>query len=245
MRVLVTGAGSGLGAALADALTQRGDDILRTDLDTLDVTSDAAWERARARVEQDWAGLDLLVNNAGIATGGRIDVAGMDEWQRAIDVNLLGAVRGCRTFVPLFKAQRSGAILNIASLAGLVHPPAMSSYTATKAGVVALSESLRHELHAWGVRVAVACPGFFRTNLASSVNSADPATAVLTNRLIARSPLGADEIARAILSGFDAGEDVILPDPESQRAVAAKRDHYEAYRNQQYAFAESIDRQSL
>lgn len=237
MRVLITGAGSGLGAALADAFEARGDDVLRTDVDTLDVTSDADW----AHVRSDLDHLDLLVNNAGIATGGRIDVADMAEWHRAIEVNLLGAVRGCRTFVPLFKAQGSGAILNIASLAGLVHPPAMASYTATKAGVVALSETLRHELHSSNIRVAVACPGFFRTNLAASVNSADPVTAALTNRLIARSTLTAADIAAAILTGFDAGEDVILPDPESQMAVAAKRDHYEAYRAQQYAFARRIE----
>ena len=80
-----------------------------------------------------------------------------------IDINLLGVVRGCRTFVPMMKAQGSGHIVNTASLAGLVHPPAMASYTAVKAGVVALSETLSYELDPFGISVSAVCPGFFRT----------------------------------------------------------------------------------
>jgi NAD(P)-dependent dehydrogenase (short-subunit alcohol dehydrogenase family) len=242
--VLITGAGSGLGAALARAFEQRGDHVLACDitgpLPHLDVTSDEDWQRAADRVRDEWGGLDILVNNAGIATGGRIDVADMAEWQRALEVNLLGAVRGCRTFVPLLKAQRSGTIVNIASLAGLVHPPAMASYTATKAGVVTLSETLRHELHPWGIDVVVVCPGFFRTNLAASVASADPLTTSLTQSLIGRSTLTADDIAAEVLRGMADGEHVILTDPEGRTAVAAKTHARAEYDRQQFAFAESI-----
>jgi NAD(P)-dependent dehydrogenase (short-subunit alcohol dehydrogenase family) len=248
----VTGAASGLGAALSRAFLQRGDHVLMADIAEdfevpaggqalhLDVTSDADWQRALAWVQEQWGGLDILVNNAGIATGGRIDVATMDEWHRAVEVNLLGAVRGCRTFAPLLKAQGHGTIVNVASLAGLVHPPAMASYTATKAGVVALSETLRHELHPYGVEVAVVCPGFFRTNLAASVASADPVTAMLTSTLIERSQISADDIAHEVLAALDAGAGVILPDPEAQAAVAAKRDRPEVYEAQQFGFAERI-----
>ncbi len=246
-RVLVTGGASGLGAALAAAFLERGDRVLVCDLvptaaahRRLDVTSDADWADVAQLVDRTWGGLDVLVNNAGIATGGRIDVAGMDEWHRAVEVNLLGAVRGCRTFVPVFKAQGGGTIVNIASLAGLVHPPAMASYTATKAGVVALSETLRHELHPWGITVAVVCPGFFRTNLAASVDSADPLTAALTTGLIDRSALTADDIAAEVLRGLDTGEHVILPDAEGRAAVAAKTHSRAQYDQQQFAFAESI-----
>lgn len=248
-RVLITGAASGLGAALTRALHDRGDRVLACDIkgpgQHLDVTSDDDWQRAASRVHEEWGGLDILINNAGIASGGRIDVADMAEWHRAVEVNLLGAVRGCRTFVPVFKAQESGTIVNVASLAGLVHPPAMASYTATKAGVVALSETLRHELHPWGIDVFVACPGFFRTNLASSVDSADPLTSSLTQSLIGRSTLDADDIASAILRGMDEGQHVILTDPEARAAVAAKTHARAEYDEQQFAFAERISGRHL
>src|SRR6478672_3326300 len=134
-RVLVTGGASGLGLALVRAFVARGDEVLATDLQAdrpdalpeaaaylpLDVRSDDAWGAALAHVRETWGGLDLLVNNAGVAAGGRIDVATMDEWHWIVDINLLGVVRGCRTFTPLFKEQRHGHIVNTASLAGLVH----------------------------------------------------------------------------------------------------------------------------
>ena len=110
----------------------------------------------------------MLVNNAGVAGGGRIDVAGLDEWQWIIEINLFGVVRGTRTFVPMLKRSARAAIVNVASLAGLVHPAGMGSYNAVKAAVVALSETVGHELAPYGVRCSVVCPSYFRTNLMDS-----------------------------------------------------------------------------
>ena len=122
-RVLVTGGASGLGAALVEAFTARGDQVLVGDvLDPepdpgggaavvrrqLDVRSDEDWAAARDWVESNWGGLDVLVNNAGVAGGGRVDVASMAEWQWITEINLFGVVRGTRTFVPVFKRQRAG-----------------------------------------------------------------------------------------------------------------------------------------
>ena len=107
----------------------------------------------RAWVEPDWGGLDLLVNNAGVAGGGRIERCSIEDWQWIFDVNLFGVVRGTRAFVPMLKAQGSGRIVNTASLAGLVHPPGMGSYNAVKAAVVAFSETAAHELAPYGVGV--------------------------------------------------------------------------------------------
>ena len=109
-------------------------------------------------VEEHWGGLDVLVNNAGVAGGGRIDVAGMDEWPWITEINLFGVVRGTRTFVSMFKEPGVGHIVNIASLAGLVHPAGMGSYNAVKAGVVALSETTSHELAEYGVRCTDGLP---------------------------------------------------------------------------------------
>ncbi len=251
-RVLVTGGASGLGAALVDEFLKRGDRVLVTDLaDTsdvpegadylrLNVTSDADWDAARAWVESNWGGLDVLVNNAGIATGGRIDVVSLDEWQGVIDVNLLSVVRGCRTFVPLMKQQGSGHIVNTASLAGLVHPPAMASYTAVKAGVVAISETLSYELSPWGIAVSAICPGFFRTNLASSLAGSDAAVDKVAARLIEKSPLTAPQVAAEVMKGIDARRMVIQPDAPGRKAVWTKKFARPLYDREQRRFAARI-----
>ena len=254
-RVLVTGGASGLGAAMVEAFLKRGDKVLVMDLqpglDKLasrdgvellagNVTSDDDWAAALAWVEQTWGGLDVLVNNAGIATGGRIDVVTMDEWHKVIDINLLGVVRGCRTFTPMMKAQGSGHIVNTASLAGLVHPPGMASYTAVKAGVVALSETLSYELHPFGIFVTALCPGFIRTPLASSLAGSDKAMDAVAARLIEKSPYTADQVAAAVLKGIDQRAMVVLPDPPARKAVRTKRFARSLYDREQRRFAERI-----
>jgi NAD(P)-dependent dehydrogenase (short-subunit alcohol dehydrogenase family) len=264
VRVLVTGAAAGLGAALADAFRARGDEVLATDVagslplveevastpsrdrtgDThrLDVTSDEDWAAALARVEDVWGGLDVLVNNAGVAGGGRIDVAGLDEWEWITAINLFGVVRGCRTFVPMFKRQRSGQIVNVASLAGLVHPAGMASYNAVKAGVVALTETLGHELASYDVRASVVCPSYFRTNLMASLRGADEALGAVVTQLVESSPITADHIARAVLAGLDAGDEVILPDPAARAAYELKLRDRPAYDAQLRHQAARLDR---
>ena len=234
-RVLVTGGASGLGAALAARFAARGDRVLMTDLaphadvpagavyQRLDITSQEDWAAALDRVREEFGGLDVLVNNAGIAAGGRIDRLGADHWRRVLDVNVLGAVTGCRTFVPLFKEQGSGRIVNVASAAGLVHPPAMTSYDAGKAAVVALSESLRWELAPWGIGVSVVCPSFFRTNLAASLGGDDPMMDTVATRLIEGSKLGAEQIAERVVRAVDAGRFLVLPDRNARIAYWTKR----------------------
>lgn len=242
-RVLVTGGASGLGLELTRQYLAMGAAVLVGDLAPgrpddlpegaayvrLDVRSDTDWATARAWVEREWGGLDVLVNNAGIATGGRIDVETMTDWERVVDVNLLGVARGCRTFVPLLKAQRGGRIVNIASLAGFIHGAGMSSYNAAKAGVVALSETLGFELAPWGIGVSVVCPSFFRTNLHTSFAGADTDMAATAVTLITEAPLSAEQIAAATISGVQAGAAVILPDDLARHLVALKTNDPQAY----------------
>jgi NAD(P)-dependent dehydrogenase (short-subunit alcohol dehydrogenase family) len=233
-RILVTGGASGLGAALVARFVADGHQVLCTDVSTdgpedgasylrLDVRSVDDWDRAVEWCEQNWDGLDILVNNAGIATGGRIEVETLDEWDRILDINLMGVVRGCRAFTPLFKRQRSGHIVNTASAAGLVHPPMMSSYNTVKAGVVALSETLSHELHPYGVTVSVVCPSFFRTNLADSIQGEDKAMGVTARQLIEKSPRSADDIAAAVIAGIQKKQFLIIPDRPALIAWRTKR----------------------
>ena len=261
-RVLVTGAASGLGAALTAAFRARGDEVLATDVSAeggfetgpsgssstpgvfkLNITSDDDWAAALAHVEARWGGVDVLVNNAGVAGGGRIEVAGLDEWEWIVEINLLGVVRGCRTFVPMFKRQRSGRIVNVASLAGLVHPAGMASYNAVKAGVVALTETLGHELSPYDVGASVVCPSYFRTNLMDSLRGADEALGAVVTQLVQRSPLTADDVAAAVLAGIDAGDEIILPDPAARAAYDLKlrdRAAYDAQMRHQAARLEEL-----
>jgi NAD(P)-dependent dehydrogenase (short-subunit alcohol dehydrogenase family) len=259
VRCLVTGGSSGLGEALVRALREGGHQVLVCDLNEptpavepvethflrLDVRSDDDWAAALAWVEERWGSLDLLVNNAGVAGGGRVDVATMDEWQWITEINLFGVVRGTRTFVPMFKAQRSGRIVNVASLAGLVHPAGMGSYNAVKAGVVAFTETIGHELASYGVHAHVVCPSYFRTNLMASAQGADTALVGVVAGLVESSPVTADEIAAAVLAGIDAGDEVILPDDAARRAWGLKqhdRASYDAVMRDQAAKLDGVAR---
>ncbi|MGC9665894.1 SDR family oxidoreductase [Planosporangium sp. 12N6] len=242
-RVLVTGAGSGLGRAIAARFAADGCRVLLTDVNadavaeaaaalgdpsriaalSLDVTDDDAWARARVWCEENWGGLDILVNNAGVAAAGRVDAIPIEDWRWILETNLMSAVRGCRTFVPLLKAQGHGHVVNVASLAGLLTPPAMSSYNVTKAAVVALSETLRSELEPYGIRTTVVCPGFVRTNLASSVRSPDPAMVDLTHKLVNGSKLTPEQVADRVVVAVDRGRFLVLTELVGRVAWLAKR----------------------
>jgi NAD(P)-dependent dehydrogenase (short-subunit alcohol dehydrogenase family) len=258
-RVLITGAASGLGAALATAFEARGDEVLRTDLEgsglgarsahtstpaKLDVTSDDDWAAAVDYVERTWGGLDVLFNNAGVAGGGRLDIATLDEWRWITEINLFGVVRGTTTFVPMFKRQRSGSIVNTASLAGLVHPAGMAAYNAVKAAVVALTETTGHELAAYGVTAHAVCPSYFRTNLMSSMQGRDETLGKVIASLVESSPITAEDIAAAVLEGLDRGDELIVPDQPARDAYALKqrdRAGYDQVMRAQAARLDSLD----
>jgi NAD(P)-dependent dehydrogenase (short-subunit alcohol dehydrogenase family) len=254
-RVLVTGAASGLGAALVSLLRGRGAQVLATDarsqtgweagdadfLRRLDVTSDDDWSAAAHWVAEHWGGLDVLVNNAGVAGGGRIDRATLEEWQWIFDVNLYGAVRGVRAFTPMLKSQGSGRIVNVASLAALVHPAGMGSYNAVKAALLAFTETVGHELAAYGIRAHAVCPSYFRTHLMDSLQGADAAVGQVMAELVTNAPLGADEIAVAVVAGVEAGEELILPDPAARAAYQLKCTDRAAYDEVMRAQARKLD----
>ncbi len=243
-RVFITGGASGLGRALAvryaragwrvcigDIHLGRGDDALAelaavggdAHFVRCDVTQDADLTAAAAWLEQNWGGVDLVINNAGVAAGGGIDELSLDDWQWIVDINLLGVVRGCRTFTPMLRRQGRGRIVNISSIAGLVSPPLMTAYCATKAAVVALSESLQLELAGDGIEVSVVCPDFFRTNLADSLRAGSPGVERLTRRLVEGAKVDATEIADRVYRGIARGDSHILTHAEGRMAWALKR----------------------
>lgn len=233
-RVLITGAASGFGLELAKRFVARGDSVIATDLHDaanedvvklgdactyrkLDVTSDADWEAAAAAI----GAVDVLVLNAGIAVGGAIENVTMDTWHRALDINLLGAVRGCRAFVPLLEP--GAQIVMTSSIAGLIHPIKMSTYNATKAAVVALAETVDFELRERGITTTVICPQFFQSNLASSLTGDDADADELARKLLTKTPLTAATVADRAMKGIDARRQVVTPDSVAVIGWYAKR----------------------
>ncbi len=243
-RVFITGGASGLGRALAEAYARDGAKVCIGDInaercaETLaaltalgatahalpcNVTDEASLQAAADWLHAHWGGVDLVFNNAGVADAGGIDEMPIADWQWMIDINLLGVVRGCKVFTPMMKAQKSGHLINTASMAGLIHPPMMSAYNATKAAVVALSETLQAELYPHGIKVSVVCPAFFRTNLAESVRTANADMARLTTKLINKSAIGADEIAALVKARVARGDFHVLTHQKEKRIWLFKR----------------------
>lgn len=236
--VIITGGASGLGLALTRLFAADGAHVLVVDLHEqappgvlpdgvlyrrLDVTDEEGWDELRNWVEATWGRLDVLVSNAGIAVGGRIDVNSTEDWERIIGINVLGVVKGIRAFVPMMKEQGSGQLVQTASLAGLVHAAGMSAYNVVKAGVVALSETLLHELSPYGIGVSVICPSFFRTNLADSLAGKDVEMEEAAVDLITKAPRSPEQVAAVAYAGMRKSKYLILTDQDGHAAYHAKR----------------------
>jgi len=138
-------------------------------------------------------------------------------------INLWGVIYGCRTFIPRFKEQKRGHILNIASAAGLLCTPALAPYNVTKAGVVALSECLHAELKQDGIGVTVLCPTFFRTNIAKSSRSHGDANPDIAEKLMNRTTIQAADVARNAIEALDNGRLYALPHPDGRWFWRLKR----------------------
>src|SRR5512137_1584309 len=243
-RAFITGAASGLGLSMAQLLARDGWTlgVLDVDRDGLertvgqlrdagaagvtaypgDVASHTVVQAAVSGFAQANQGLDVIVNNAGVAVAGAVDAIPVDDWNWIVGINLLGVVWGCRTALPVMKRQDSGLIFNIASSAGFAAAPQMSAYNATKAGVIALSETLASEVAGTGLQVSCAMPGFFRTHLLDHMR-APPEEDRLAHRIMDNSGHDPDEAALALLGAAAAGELYIVWPPEYRWAWRLKR----------------------
>lgn len=193
-KVVITGAASGIGRALALALAKERCTILLADINEAGLKETSEMVRKSGGTGETflcdvsrlddvmrmadhcfttWGKVDILINNAGVASTGFMGDIPIKDWEWIVSINFWGVVYGCHAFVPRMKKQGSGYIVNVASAAGIISAPEMSPYNATKAAVISISETLKSELAPYHIGVTVLCPTFIKTNLMSTLRFTD------------------------------------------------------------------------
>ena len=223
--ILITGASSGIGEACARLLAHKGARVLlgarRSDrlealvgeireaggtaeFRRLDVTSRANTQAFVDFAVERFGRVDVLINNAGVMPLSPLEALKVDEWDRMIDVNIRGVLHGIAAVLPLMQAQRSGQLVNIASIGAYSVVPTGAVYCATKYAVRAISEGLRQEVGG-DIRVTLVSPGVVESELAESISDESSREAMKAFRKVAITP---DAIARAIAYAVEQPADV-------------------------------------
>ena len=222
---VVTGAGSGIGRSFAYELAKRGGAVVCVDLnlaaaqatvDQIKATGAKAFalqcdvgnaEQVNSVAEQAEQLLGhpvtLLINNAGVGLGGKFDEVSLDDWKWCMQVNLWGVIHGCHAFVPKFKKLGYGAIINVASAASYTAAPEMSVYNVSKAGVLALSETLSSELKKFKIQVNVVCPTLVPTNIIKNGRIPGQYSKLADHALMNYAFTTSDKVARLSLDRLD------------------------------------------
>jgi NAD(P)-dependent dehydrogenase (short-subunit alcohol dehydrogenase family) len=235
----VTGGASGIGLSMARAFGRAGMNVVIADVDAraakdsaerlageqikavavpCDVSERAGVRAAALDAVAAFGKIHVVCNNAGVAVGGPIETVKERDWDWIIDVNLKGVIYGVETFVPLIRGHGEGGhIVNTASMAGMVSPPGMEPYTATKFAVVAMSEGWAAQLAPFEIGVSVLCPGFVRTRIHESGRNRQDRYG------------GNADIDPGLRGGREAGAQMVLsgidPDIVGNRVVEAVRDN--------------------
>ena len=182
---IVTGATAGIGAATARALHAAGYRVFGThrkppatkipgiDYVACDVTNDLTVEAAVREVLAKAGRIDLLINNAGVGLIGAAEESSLEQARSIFDVNLFGVIRMTNAVLPVMRQQRSGRIVNISSVMGLIPSPFMGLYSSSKHAVEGYSQALDHEVRGRGIRVVLVEPGYTRTTFESNALAAD------------------------------------------------------------------------
>ena len=184
--VLVTGASSGIGRATAELLACRGHQVFGgvraaattrplagAELVPLDVRDEDSVKACVDEVRSRAGRIDVLINNAGINLVGAVEETSISPAQALFDTNVIGVLRMIQAVLPGMRRQGSGQIVNISSILGFIPAPFMGVYASTKHAVEGLSESLDHEVRAFGIRVVLIQPYYIRTNLDASAAQAE------------------------------------------------------------------------
>lgn len=255
----VTGAASGIGRALALAFAREGMHVALADVDergltpvheqieafggkafamTVDVSHATQVEDFARHTVEALGRVHVVCNNAGVSPLGAAWENTLADWRWILGVNLWGVIHGVRAFVPRLMAQDEGQIVNTASVAGLISPPGMGAYNATKHAVVALSETLYHDLRERGSRVGVSvlCPAYVPTGIADSERSrplelANPpgaaspeleAKQAMLRKAVMAGKISADQVARATVAAVKEQRFYVLTHERIKGAIRAR-----------------------
>lgn len=257
---VVTGGASGLGRAMADRFAREGMKIVLADVNAADLARAETEIRAAgaqvigvrtdvsraedvealaARTLEAYGAVDLVVNNAGVSPLGNVWENSVADWQWILGVNLWGVIHGLRVFTPILLAQGSDAhIVNTASVSGLICAPGMGAYNATKHAVVALTETLHHDLARRGARVkcSLLCPAYVSTGIADSERNRpshladrgrtkteeDMAREAGLRQAVERGRLSAADVAQAVFEAVRDERFYVLTHPKILGAVRSR-----------------------
>ncbi len=223
--VVITGASSGIGEAIARRLSQSGHPLLliarRIDrlealalpnalCEKVDVTDKTSFEAAIAKAEAIYGPTDCIVNNAGVMLLSELDVQDPAEWKTMFDVNVIGLMNGMQAVLAPMKARQSGTIINISSIAGRKTFPNHAAYCGTKFAVHAISENVREEVSNSNVRVTTIAPGAVETELLSHTSSTDIIDGYQDWKESMGGALQADDIARSVEYAYQQPQGVCI-----------------------------------
>ncbi|AZC02884.1 short chain dehydrogenase family protein [Acinetobacter sp. 1130196] len=242
---VVTGAGSGIGRSFAVELAKRGGNVVCADINleaaketvklieqlgqkAFAVQCDVGQaEQVQALADQAEQLLDhpvtLIINNAGVGLGGKFDEMSLEDWKWCMHVNLWGVIHGCHAFVPKLKKLGYGAIINVASAASYTAAPEMSVYNVTKAGVLALSETLSAELRKFNIKVNVLCPTLVPTNIIKNGRIPGRYSKLADHALMNYAMTTSDAVAALTLNRLDRGQLYTTPQIDAKLFWLMKR----------------------
>ncbi len=242
---VVTGAGSGIGRSFALEIGKRGGTVVCADInlaaaeETVKLLNQIGAkgfalkcdvgdaEQVKALSEQAEQLMQhpttLVINNAGVGLGGKFDELTLDDWKWCMHVNLWGVIHGCHYFVPKFKQQGFGAIINVASAASYTAAPEMTAYNVTKAGVRALSETLSAELRKFNIKVNVLCPTLVPTNIIKNGRIPDRYSKLADHALMNFAMTTSDSVAKLTLDRLDKDELYTIPQMDAKLFWLMKR----------------------
>jgi NAD(P)-dependent dehydrogenase (short-subunit alcohol dehydrogenase family) len=246
---VITGAGSGIGAAFAAEIARRGGRVVCSDIDepaaraTADAINADGGHATAVRCDvgriddvvllaeeaRAWFGgpPTLVINNAGVGAGGPgVGDASLDDWQWVLGINLWGPIHGCHVFTPILRGAEPSnvprGIINVASAAAFGAAPGMAAYNVSKAGVLSLSETLAAELSNTSIKVTVLCPTFVKTNIVES-GRITAESSEFAAKLMRWTGVSAGKVAQVCLDANDRGDLYCMPQLDAKIAWNVKR----------------------